>query len=102
RPNIKLNQIQSQRRDEAEFLIVFANRSSIRNPGEDNADHRPPDKEESGSAVLNLEVHHEDRPGLYQTRLSSAHPSRMNVVSSRENGVNSPDGGAISTRPKRC
>src|SRR4029450_13589658 len=63
RPKIKLNQVQSQCRDEAEFLIVFANRSSIRNPCEDNANQRPSGKEECGSAPLNLEIPHDSGPG---------------------------------------
>ena len=46
RPNIKLNQIQSERRREAELFIIFANRGSIRNPRKNNADQRPSDEEE--------------------------------------------------------
>jgi hypothetical protein len=55
-----LNQIQPERRNESELFVVFANRSGIRNPCEDNANQRPSDKEECGSSALNLEVPHDD------------------------------------------
>jgi len=58
RPNIKLDQIQSQCRDEAEFLIIFANRSSVGNSCKNNADECPADEEECGFAPVHLEGPH--------------------------------------------
>src|SRR6266480_1240644 len=86
RPQIKLNQIQSERIEEAELPVMFANRSRIRNRREDKANQRPTTEKKCRSEPACFEVTHQRLTGIIAKEDTATFDRKLSGTSNKRAG----------------